>query len=78
VLFDGMLDPVIRKLPLANRANSLLGAYSARHGAIWRVLLVIVNTLAPSLSVGGKPLFSPRRWEKRLSVEALFRACRGS
>ncbi len=79
LLFDGMLDPVIRKLPLANRANSLLGAIlGAVIGAILAgLLLVIVHTLAPSLSVGGKPLFSPEAVEKTYLLKLYFRALPG-
>ena len=58
IVFDGILDPVIRKLPIVGALNGLLGALlGAALGVVMAVFLLwLAFHLIPALSAPGKPL----------------------
>jgi Colicin V production protein. len=79
LLFDGMLDPVIRKLPLVSQANSLLGAVlgGATGVLLAGLLLVIIYKLVPSLSAGENSIFAPKTVESTYLLKLYFKALPG-
>ena len=74
LIFDGVLDPVIRKLPIIGTVNALLGAIlGAILGAVMAILLLwLAYHLAPALSQPGGPL-SPESVEKAYLTKLCFR-----
>ncbi len=74
LIFDGILDPLIRKLPLVGAVNALLGAaLGALLGAIMAVLLLwLAFHLVPALSEPGGPL-SPGSVERSYVTKFCFR-----
>ena len=75
LIFDGVLDPVIRKLPIVGTVNALLGAIlGAVLGAIMAILLLwLAYQLLPGLSQPGGPL-SPESVERSFLTKLCFRA----
>ncbi len=75
VIFDGVLDPLIRKLPIIGTANAVIGALlGAVQGAIIAlVLLWLAYQLLPSLSQPGGP-FSPECVEHSYLTKLCFQA----
>ncbi len=75
VIFDGVLDPLIRKLPVIGTVNALLGAIlGAIQGAIIAlVLLWLAYHLLPGLSQPGGP-FSPECVERSFLTKLCFQA----
>ena len=73
VIFDGVLDPLIRKLPIIGTANALLGAIlGAVQGAIIAlVLLWLAYHLLPGLSEAGGP-FAPECVERSFLTKFCF------
>ena len=73
LIFDGVLDPLIRKLPIVGTVNALLGAVlGALLGVVMAVLLLwLAYHLAPSLSQPGGPL-SPEGVEKSYVTKLCF------
>ncbi len=73
LLFDGVLDPAIRKLPIVGTVNSLLGAILGFIvGAIMAILLLwLAYHLLPGLSAPGAPL-SPESVEHSFLTKLLF------
>ena len=78
IVFDGILDPVIRKLPIVSSLNGLLGALlGAALGAIMAVFLLwLAYHLIPSLSAPGAPL-SPEKVEGSWVTGFIFRKLPG-
>ncbi len=74
LVFDGVLDPLIRKLPIIGTVNALLGAVlGAILGAIMAILLLwLAFHLVPGLSEPGGPL-SPEGVERSLLTKFCFR-----
>ena len=74
IIFDGVLDPLIRKLPIIGTANALLGAVlGAVLGAIMAILLLwLVYNLLPSLSEPGG-IFAPENVERSFLTKFCFR-----
>ena len=74
IVFDGILDPVIRKLPIVGSVNRLLGALlGAALGAVMAVFLLwLAFHLIPSLSAPGAPL-SPEKVEGAYVTRFLFK-----
>ena len=74
LVFDGLLDPVIRKLPIIGTANALLGAIlGAILGALMAILLLwLAFHLLPGLSEPGGPL-SPEGVERSFLTKFCFR-----
>jgi uncharacterized membrane protein required for colicin V production len=79
LLFDGMLDPVIRKIPVVNQTNSLIGAiFGGITGVLLAgLLLVIIYKLVPSLSSGENAIFSPETVESTYLLKLYFKALPG-
>lgn len=79
LIFDGILDPLIRKIPIVNGLNSLIGAVlGALTGVLTAgLLLVIVYIFVPSLHMGEDAIFSPRSVESSYIVKLYFRALPG-
>ncbi len=75
VIFDGVLDPLIRKLPIIGTANAVIGALlGAVQGAIIAlVLLWLAYQLLPALSQPGGP-FSPECVERSYLTRVCFQA----
>ena len=74
LVFDGVLDPLIRKLPIIGTANALLGAIlGAILGALMAILLLwLAFHLLPGLSEPGGPL-SPEGVERSFLTKFCFR-----
>ena len=74
LVFDGVLDPLIRKLPIIGTANALLGAIlGAILGAVMAILLLwLAFHLVPGLSEPGGPL-SPEAVERSFITKFCFR-----
>lgn len=74
ICFDGILDPVIRRLPIVGSVNGLLGALlGAALGAVMAVFLLwLVFHLVPALSAPGRPL-SPEGVERSYLTKFVFR-----
>ncbi len=74
LVFDGVLDPLIRKLPIIGTVNALLGAIlGALLGAVMAILLLwLAFHLVPSLSQAGGPL-SPESVERSFITKFCFR-----
>jgi hypothetical protein len=79
LLFDGLLDPVFRRLPLVSQANSLLGAIlgGITGVLIAGILLVVAYKLFPSLSSGENSVFSPETVASTYILKLYFRALPG-
>ena len=73
VIFNGVLDPVISKLPIVGKVNSLLGLLlGAVQGAVLAVFLLwLAFHLVPALSQPGGPL-SPEAVEKSYLTRFCF------
>ena len=74
LVFDGVLDPLIRKLPIIGTVNALLGAVlGAILGAVMAILLLwLAFHLLPGLSEPGGPL-SPEGVESSYLTKFCFR-----
>ena len=74
LVFDGVLDPLIRKLPIIGTVNALLGAVlGAILGAVMAILLLwLAFHLLPALSEPGGPFF-PENVERSLLTKFCFR-----
>ena len=73
VIFDGVLDPVIRRIPVVGGVNGLLGAVlGAIQGAMIALLLLwLAFHLLPSFSESGGP-FSPECVERSFLTKFCF------
>ena len=73
LVFDGVLDPLIRKLPVIGTVNALLGAIlGAILGALMAILVLwLAFHLIPNLSQPGGPL-SPEAVEKSFITKFCF------
>ena len=73
ICFDGILDPVIRKLPIVGSLNGLLGALlGAALGVVMAVFLLwLAFHLIPALSAPGRPL-SPEGVERTYLTKFVF------
>ncbi len=78
LIFDGMLDPLIRKIPIMNSLNSLIGAVLGALIGIVTVglLLVVLYIFVPSLHTGEDALLSPQTVEASYILKLYFRALR--
>jgi hypothetical protein len=79
LIFDGMLDPLIRKIPIMNSLNSLIGAVLGALIGIVTVglLLVVLYIFVPSLHTGEDALLSPQTVEASYILKLYFRALPG-